>query len=115
MKKRLLTGLWVCLALTALIIWLVIANQRREEGTEYEKLVKACKKLRLGNTQEQVYQIMGPPFKKEIIELSGSRILRFDYPGPSLSRVLTEILIDAKSHRIERIICNDEYFIADKF
>ncbi|NKE71335.1 hypothetical protein [Candidatus Manganitrophus noduliformans] len=90
----------------------MVANQGG--GKKYKRLVKACKELELGDTQEQVHQVMGQPAETKIIELNGRKVKRLGYSGPALAPMLPEILINPDSHRVERIICDDEYTLIDK-
>lgn len=104
--------MWVGLTLAVLAIWFVVANQGG--GKKYKSLVKACKELKLGDTQERVHQVMGQPAETKTIELKGRKVKILVYSGPASASTLPEVLINPDSHKVERIVCDDKYLLIDK-
>ena len=105
----------VTIGMLSLILW--VGGVVYCSSNEYSELVSKCKRIKLGDTEEQVLKELGsPPLPRERhkVESEGRQFYSLDYPAPSLESTPPAILIDATSGFVVRITCNDEYTLHEK-
>jgi hypothetical protein len=84
-------------------------------GNEYSDLVAKCKRIRLGETEEQALKELGPPPNgRQKIELGGRQYYTLNYPAPSLQPTAPSVLIDATTGSVVRVTCSEEYQLLEK-
>lgn len=84
-------------------------------GSEYSDLVAKCKRIRLGEPEEQALKKLGPPPNgRHKIELGGRQYYTLNYSAPSLQPTAPSVLIDATSGSVVRVTCNEEYQLFEK-
>ena len=85
-------------------------------SSEYSELVTKCKRIKLGDTEEQVLKELGPPPPRgrHKFEFEGRQLYSLNYPAPSLESTPPNVLIDAKSGSVVSVTCNDEYKLREK-
>jgi hypothetical protein len=85
-------------------------------NSEYSELVTKCKRIKLGDAEEQVLKELGPPHGRHKLEDEGRQFYSLNYPAPTSSGVSTppNVLIDATSGSVVSVTCNDEYELREK-
>ena len=83
-------------------------------SSEYSDLVRKCKLVKLGVTENQVIKELGQPALKQLVEFKGRQLQILTYPAPSLAPTAPHIYVDDKSGVVVRVVCDDDYTLLDK-
>jgi len=83
-------------------------------NSKYTELVEKCKQIRIGATEEQVHQLLGPPARIRTVEFNGRQLRNLMYTAPSLVSSPPVIVLDATSRRVVNVVCDDSFELMDK-
>lgn len=83
-------------------------------SSEYSDLVRKCKEVRLGTSEDNVLKKLGPPARTQVVELNGRQVRVLMYPAPSLAATAPDIYVDQQSGAVVKVVCDDEYNLVEK-
>jgi len=81
---------------------------------DYSALVAKCKTIQIGDTEEDVIKLMGPPERIHTYEFKGQKSKTLWYPAPPLESTLPQIEVNAESLLVEGIYCEERHSVVKK-
>jgi len=78
---------------------------------EYSALVTKCKTIQLGDTEDHVTKIMGPPTHTSTYDFRGQTRKTLFYPAPSIMPSKPAIAIDPESLTVVHISCEENHSV----
>ena len=79
---------------------------------EYDKLVEACKQIKIGATEDHVRQTLGAPINTVPFDDGKRKSKILIFPSSALASTPPQIEIDLETHQVVEVICDDEYRLA---
>ena len=81
---------------------------------DYSALVAKCKTIQIGDTEDHVVKIMGPPTHTSTYKFKGKMIKTLVYPAPSIMPSKPQISVNPESLIVETIHCEEGYSVVKK-
>lgn len=104
MKKNQTRLAGVCL----LSLGMLLSTGCNDQSVEYEKMITACEKVQIGDSEQAVKEMMGEPMN--VVNrgaFSGNRKI-LTYPTPAIVPSGPHIYIDASGH-VDEITCYESH------
>jgi len=81
---------------------------------EYSVLVAKCKTIQLGDTEDHVIKLMGPPERTHTYEFKGQKSKTLWYPAPPLESTIPQVKVNAETLVVESIHCEEGHSVVKK-
>lgn len=87
-------------------VGLVLCSSCNNQDLEYERILEACGKVQIGDTEQRVRELMGEPMKAEQRIAKKGRVL--GYPAPAIMASVPQVYLD-ENGRVDEITCYDSH------
>lgn len=101
----------VCKLSVSLLAVVILFSVIGCEDQEFAKLIRACKQIELGMSEDKVLLKMGAPAFIESSERNQRRMKRLAYAAPAIAAAQPYVVIDPESKLVEEVMCDDQFHL----